>query len=661
MVKLTLDLLATRTDKPLHEVVSVDCSSLSISHIEDISIAVNLHKLNLAKNELKSAQALSGIQYNSELTWLHLGANKLESLQGLEKLTNLLVLNVSHNELNRISHHVSSCTKLKALILNHNKIARIENLSTLQELTTIVLSDNKLTQIDGVGGLQLLEKLSAAHNNIRSFPILTNPALRELRLNDNKIITIPESIRKLPSLEILDLGNNLISHLTDLSSLSGCMKLVNLTLKGNPVVQTLAKEEEQKGSLGYKERVLMLVPGLRVLDGERFDPKFLERRAKRKKDLELKRLRLEAKEEAKRLKSGQKRPRVDEEEGASDPQRRVKRERVDEEGDPNIRVKMEKVREGGERRKARGGERRKARKEKQGEGSPEKGGALSLQADEWIPFEEGAEPPKVRKRKRNHNAATRVAQSPDQYGTPNAEEPRPKRSKSPTLVRAAERATKEFEAAKAEHGGATDDLFVIDRKPAEPAQPVNNERKRATKVQQPPPAKPVKSRAVDRVQELADNDDFFVIDKKPSVSAPQTNANGTSAPANEKAPKSKDQGNRSESVNIKTEGAASSGATPRKSKRNRRGSVGTGGAAGGAEGKAGDQTGSVQATTPAPVIEPPRPLTASKSKGAPEASRSGIVAVVEAAGSGKRSTVVESFDLEALEKKSGDILVGGWD
>ncbi|ORX42107.1 hypothetical protein BCR32DRAFT_288417 [Anaeromyces robustus] len=45
------------------------------------------------------------------------------------------------------------------------------------------------------------------------------------------------------------------------------LHLSNLNLKGNPITQ----------QENYKEKILDLVPSLKVLDGERFDKKFLER------------------------------------------------------------------------------------------------------------------------------------------------------------------------------------------------------------------------------------------------------------------------------------------------------------------------------------------------------------------------------------------------
>ncbi|KAJ3162010.1 hypothetical protein HDU86_005708 [Geranomyces michiganensis] len=303
-MKLTPKVLADRNPgTPLSVLVSANCSGLGIAHIEDLSLAHNLHKLDLRKNAIKKADALSGIRHNKELTLLNLSENALESLEGVEHLPKLLVLNLSHNQVNRISHHVANCVLLKALILNHNKIARIENLTRLTELNTLVLSHNNLSSLEGIGALTHLTKLSAAHNQIRVFPDLRHlPALKELRLNDNKILTISDDVRYLPALEILDMGNNLIRSISDVASLASLAGLVSLNLKGNPFV---AKEKGLPAASGddkelsttavsvaandkYREKILTLCSTLRVLDNDRFDEKFLERKAKRQELLKKK-------------------------------------------------------------------------------------------------------------------------------------------------------------------------------------------------------------------------------------------------------------------------------------------------------------------------------------------------------------------------------------
>jgi hypothetical protein len=98
--------------------------------------------------------------------------------------------------------------------------------------------------------------------------------LKELRLSQNKIAYIPNDITELVplSLEILDLAGNSIKSIKDIENLKPYSKVTNLNLKGNPVSSVK----------GYREKVLEILPSLRILDGDRFDEKFIARKQKRK-------------------------------------------------------------------------------------------------------------------------------------------------------------------------------------------------------------------------------------------------------------------------------------------------------------------------------------------------------------------------------------------
>lgn len=260
-------------NEDLRSLKSLDLSKKQVSCVQDISQCVHLRKLNLSHNEILSSDSLLGIVNNVNLTWLNLSNNKLDSADFVRKLTMLSVLNLSQNSLKNIPIHVQNLEKLKALILNNNEISMIENLDSLSKLNTLVLSHNQICELDGLDALTSLSKLSVAHNEITSFPRLqTLKNLKELRLNDNKICNIPEWVQDLSSLEILDIGNNSISNLDDLSNLSSCPNLHQLNIKGNPV----AEHPE------FKQKIMEHIPELRVLNGLRFDEKFLERKEKRR-------------------------------------------------------------------------------------------------------------------------------------------------------------------------------------------------------------------------------------------------------------------------------------------------------------------------------------------------------------------------------------------
>ena len=143
-------------------------------------------------------------------------------------------------------------------------------------------------------------------------PDLThNVLLKEIRLNDNKITQIPETLRKCNAIEIMDFGNNGLANWSDIAALGSLQKLHNLNLKGNP----LAKKKD------YLEKILDLVPSLRILDGERFDPKFLTRKKKQRENVNI----VEKKERMKRMKIQK--------------EKKEKKARGEEEGDNDVEMK----------------------------------------------------------------------------------------------------------------------------------------------------------------------------------------------------------------------------------------------------------------------------------------------------------------------------------
>ncbi|KAJ3238591.1 hypothetical protein HDU81_007511 [Chytriomyces hyalinus] len=278
---------------------SADCSDMDLTQIGDVSAASEtLRKLDLSVNKLLNA-ALGPFAFPN-LTWINLSNNSLTSLAGLENCPSLQILNLSHNNITSISG-IRNFTNLKALILNNNEISALPDLTPLAaNLNTLVLSHNKLTALPKpFPHLPHLKKLSVSNNSLTEYPVFMIPApqMQELRLSHNKLSTLPRApappkkqasgkpapkqttTHTLPTLKTLDLGSNLIQFpsisdlTTALAFLAPNATLVNLNLKGNPVVDVE----------GYKEAVVQSCGNaLKVLDGVRFDAKFLERREKRK-------------------------------------------------------------------------------------------------------------------------------------------------------------------------------------------------------------------------------------------------------------------------------------------------------------------------------------------------------------------------------------------
>lgn len=167
------------------------------------------------------------------------------------------------------------------------------------------MSHNRLLELPrALDSLPSLKKLSASHNQLScsGLPDLSPLAsLREVRLTGNPDLSrLPEHLARWGTadkgrgLEILELGGCGIAKVKDLTVLKGLDALHHLSIKGNPFAIELANDfESYKESVcwclcrskgpaltAYSSQIVKLIPSLRILDGHRFDPKFMGSRTK---------------------------------------------------------------------------------------------------------------------------------------------------------------------------------------------------------------------------------------------------------------------------------------------------------------------------------------------------------------------------------------------
>lgn len=149
-------------------------------------------------------------------------------------------------------------TALQALILNNNGLKRVEGLETLTQLNTLVLSHNEIESLE-LPKLENLAKLAVSHNRLRALPDLQACyQLKQLRVNDNKLVFLPDSLGLLARLELLDVGNNPIRELAGVQVTAQLPALTNFNCKGTP----LAVIAENMVALSA------MLPKLRILNGK---------------------------------------------------------------------------------------------------------------------------------------------------------------------------------------------------------------------------------------------------------------------------------------------------------------------------------------------------------------------------------------------------------
>ena len=188
------------------------------------------------------------------------------------------MLNASFNELKDLPwEKILSLTQLKALILNNNQLVSFPSNATLpKSLDTLVLSHNEgLDQLPVamLKKLTNLTKLSCSHAALHEIPNLSECwSLKEIRLASNKIFTLDSINKRLPlTVEIIDIGHNLIRDVKELDHLLAFKKLTSLNIRGN---LTDEKDEE-----AFLKKASQQLPNLRIFNGRNLNPSKTKKRA----------------------------------------------------------------------------------------------------------------------------------------------------------------------------------------------------------------------------------------------------------------------------------------------------------------------------------------------------------------------------------------------
>ncbi|BGP00932.1 hypothetical protein JCM10021v2_004621 [Rhodotorula toruloides] len=280
---------AAAKKKPQTE--QLDLSNQQLAQPPSLADYSALTRLNLTNCGLTSIGFVK--QAAATLTWLNVSGNDLsgpDAWKGVEELRTLFVLNASHCGLTAVPPCIARLSTLKALVLSHNSLTKLEHVANLPDLNTIVISNNSLTSLPAsLATLPSLKKISAAHNQLTpsGLPDLSPLShLHELRLNDNRSLTsLPQHFGTWGKgdtgkggLEILDIGNCGFESWFGLKELAKQEGIVNLGLKGNKVAEDAVKAT---GFDEFKAKLTILLPSLRILDTHRFDAKHFDLKAQR--------------------------------------------------------------------------------------------------------------------------------------------------------------------------------------------------------------------------------------------------------------------------------------------------------------------------------------------------------------------------------------------
>ena len=154
-------------------------------------------------------ESLVGIQNLTNLAHLGLRVNSITDISALGGLTNLTELDVTLNSVTDLSA-LSGLTGLTRVVLGANSISDISALSGLTGLTELILDQNSIADISPLSGLTSLTTLHLMSNRISDIsPLAGLTSLTDLSLIDN-LLTDIGPVQGLTSLTSILLGSNFL-------------------------------------------------------------------------------------------------------------------------------------------------------------------------------------------------------------------------------------------------------------------------------------------------------------------------------------------------------------------------------------------------------------------------------------------------------------------
>lgn len=203
-----------------------------LTKIPDVSIFKNLLVFDVSFNEIPSLNGLSKV--SDTLKELYVSKNEVTKIEELDHLQSLEILELGSNRL-RVMENLQNLKNLQELWLGRNRIKAV-NLCGLTCIRKLSLQSNRLTSMAGLQGCVALEELYLSHNGItRMEGLSTLVNLRVLDISSNKLTAVND-IENLTRLEDLWLNDNQIASLEGIDvALAGSREtLTTIYLERNP-------------------------------------------------------------------------------------------------------------------------------------------------------------------------------------------------------------------------------------------------------------------------------------------------------------------------------------------------------------------------------------------------------------------------------------------
>ena len=161
---------------------------------------------------------LTGLEFATNLIWLHIPNNPISDLTPIAGLTRLETLNMWWTPISNI-RPLANLTELRRLVAGGCDIVDINPLANLTQLTWLNLAGNKITDIKPLANLSQLQRLYLEANDIADIDALaTLTQLEYLELRENRIVDV-SSLAGLSNLRHLEIHRNQIVDHSPLDNL----------------------------------------------------------------------------------------------------------------------------------------------------------------------------------------------------------------------------------------------------------------------------------------------------------------------------------------------------------------------------------------------------------------------------------------------------------
>jgi len=172
------------TDEDLKKVFILEAKGKGIKDLAGLEKCTNLQLVNFSKNEITDVAALKGL---NNLQSIDLSHNQIADLSPLAALPGVQYLEISGNQVADLSP-LAEYARLSALYAARNRVKDLTPVAKLKKLSSLDLAGNEIADLGPVGEISGLSLLKVSDNPVEDLaPAMKHPDLKLLIAERTKV------------------------------------------------------------------------------------------------------------------------------------------------------------------------------------------------------------------------------------------------------------------------------------------------------------------------------------------------------------------------------------------------------------------------------------------------------------------------------------------